>query len=106
MQHIEESDVAGENGDRSQDILMAKIDIPIASRRDATALFDFSSVEIEPEDWLPAPALTQVKREQTQPAAYVQNWFVRTVKQFAGGGINGIASQFARHVTAKPKLPE
>ena len=106
MKHIEQSDVAGECRDWPADILKAKIDVPIARRRDATSLSDFSSIEIEPEDPLLATAFTQVKREEAQPAADIQDWFVRAAKQFAGGRINGIAGQFTRHITPEPELRE
>ena len=104
MKHIEESDVAGENWNRSLDILMAKIDVPIAIRRDATSLSDFARVDIESEDRLRATAFTQIKREQTNPAADVQDRLVRATKQFVSRGINGIAPQFAPHIPTEPAL--
>ncbi len=104
MKHIEQSNIAGENGNRSLDILMVKVDVAIASRRDATSLSDFARIDIKSQDRLPATAFTQIKREQTHPAADVQDRLVRVTKQFVSRGINGIAPQFAPHITTEPAL--
>jgi hypothetical protein len=103
MKHIEQSNVAGESWNRSLDILTAKIDVPVA-RRDATSLSCFPRIDVESEDRLPATAFTQVKREQTKPAADIQDRLVRATKQFASDGINGITAQFAPHITTEPAL--
>lgn len=104
VKHIEESNVAGESWNRLLNILMAKIDVPIVRRRDATSLCDFSRIKIESKDRLPAGAFTQVKREQTKPATDIQDRFVRTPKQFVGRWINGIPPQFVPHITAQAEL--
>jgi len=104
MKHVEQSNVAGENWDRFLHILRAKIDVPVARRRDATSLPCFPRIDIESQERLPATAFSQIKREQTKSAADVQNWLVRATKQFVSGGINGVAAQFAPHVTTEPAL--
>ena len=103
MKHIEQSNVAGKNWNRSLDILMAKIDVPIASRRDATSLSGFPRINIESENRLPATAFTQIKCEQTKPATDIEDRLVRAKKQFIGGPINRITPQFAPHVRTKPE---
>jgi hypothetical protein len=65
---------------------------------------DFSRSNIEAKGRLPATAFAQIKREQTKPAADIQDRFLRAAKEFVGGRINGIAPQFARHITAQPAL--
>ena len=73
MKHVEENNIAGENRHRSPSILIPKIDVSIASRRDLTSLSGFSSIDIEAEDRLPATAFPKVKREQAKPAPNIQN---------------------------------
>ena len=82
MQHIEQSNVAGESWNWPLNILTAKIDVPMASRRDATSLSDFPRIDVESDDRLRASAFTQIKREQTKPAANIQDRLVRATKQF------------------------
>lgn len=58
MKHIEQSNVAGESWNWPLNILTAKIDVPMASRRDATSLSDFPRIDIKSEDRLLATAFT------------------------------------------------
>ena len=104
MKHVEQNYVAGERRNRSLDILRAKVDVIIARCGNATSLFDFPRIDIESEDRLPATAFAQIKREQTKSTADIQDRLVRLMKQFVGGAMNGIATQFVSHITTEPAL--
>ena len=104
MKHIEKSNVAGENGHRSAYILIAQMDVPIGGRGDGASLPDFPRIDIEAQERLPATAFAQIKREQTKPAADIQDRLLRAAKKLVSGGINGIAPQFAPHITSQPAL--
>ena len=80
MEHIEKSDVAGENRHRFLHVLKAKLDIFVRCRGDVASLPDFPRIDIEPEDRLPAPAFAQIKREQTNAASDIQDRLLRAAK--------------------------
>src|SRR5437016_10185913 len=103
MKHIEQSNVAGKHWNRLLNILTAKVDVPVAGC-DATSLSCFPQVDIKSENRWPETAFTQIKRKQTNPAADVQDRLIRAMKQFVSRGINGIAPQFAHHITTEPAL--
>jgi hypothetical protein len=85
------------------DILRTEIDVLVV-RRDAYSPPNFPRIKIESEDRLPAATFPQVKREQANSAADIQNRFVRAAKQLVSGGINGIAAQFAPDIATEPAL--
>src|SRR5205085_2574340 len=103
MKHIEQSDVAGETWNRLLNILTAKVNVPVAGC-DATSLSCFPQVDIKSENRSLKSAFPQIKRQQTNSAADIQDRFVRGMKQFVSGRINGIAAQFASHIPTEPAL--
>ena len=102
MKHIEKGNVAGENRNRSPDVLMAQIDVPIGGRGDGASLPDFPLIDIETQKRLLATAFAQIKREQAEPATDIQDRLLRAAKELVRGRINGIAPQFAPHITTQP----
>lgn len=104
MKHVEQGNAAGENWNRSLDILSPKIDVPIARRRDARSLANFPRIKIESEDRLLAATFPKIKRQQTQTAPDIEDRFGRAAKQLVGRGKNGIAPQLAADVTTQPTL--
>jgi hypothetical protein len=104
MKHIEKSNVARENWNRFPHVLMAQIDVSIGARGDAAPLPDFPSIDIEAQDRLPATAFAKIKREQTKPAADIQDRVLRAAKEFVSRRIDGIVPQLAPYITAQPPL--
>ena len=102
MEHIEERDVAAKLRERFLRILLVKTDIAIAISRRISGVPDFSRIDIEADDWLRAAAFAQIKREQTDAATDIENWFIRSVKKFIGLRKNRIAAQFALHIGTQP----
>src|SRR5438045_781334 len=102
MEHIEERDVAAKLRERFLRILLVKTDIAIAISRRISGVPDFSRIDIEADDWLRAAAFAQIKREQTDAATDIENWFIRSVKKFIGLRKNRIAAQFALHIMTQP----
>ena len=104
MQHIKKNNVAGEVRQRLLNILVMKINVRVMGFDNSLAVPDLSRIQIESEDPLPANTLAQIKREQTDAAPQIENRLGRVAQQFVGGGINGIAAQFAAHISSEPEL--
>ncbi len=104
MQHIKKHNIPGEMREQSLNVLVTKIDVLVVVLRNALSLSDLARIQIKSEDRLPATALAQIKRQQTDTASDIENRLGRAAQEFVRGGINGIAAQFAAHVAAEPTL--
>ena len=106
MQDIKESDVAGENRQRPLHIMQAKFDIFVLFRGDFAPVTDLSRIDIQSEHRLPAGALAEIKRQQTDAASDIQDRVPGRAQQFIRGRINLVVAQFAADIMAEPALLE
>jgi hypothetical protein len=84
--------------------LKAQVDIFVSLPRDVRSLPNFPFIDIQSEDWLPAPTLAQIERQQPHAASDIEDRFLRARKQLVSRGINGITPQFASHIATQPPL--
>src|SRR5205085_8660921 len=73
VKHIKESNVAGENRNRSEHVLVSKIDIVIVGGGDPAPVANLARIQIEPEHRLAAGAFAKVKGQQADAAPDIEN---------------------------------
>jgi hypothetical protein len=71
---------------------------------DLRSVKDFSGIDIQAEDGLPAGTFPQIKREQSHPAPYIQNGRRRGSKKFVSRLVNSIAPKLAADIVPQPPL--
>ena len=106
MQDIEEHHVARKARDRFADVMKTEVHVAIAVRGDLGAVTNLARVEVEPDDWLAAGALAQIKSQQSYAAADIENRLGRVSHQLVSGLVNPVAPQLAPDVTAEPWFRE
>ena len=105
MQEIEKHDVASLRN-RIADILFEESKIVINALHYRVGTLDFAPVTIEADDRREKIPLAQIESEQTNPAAEIEERFVRFSKQLEGGRKNWIAPQFLPGIDAQPAFPK
>ncbi len=105
MQEIEEDDVAGLR-DRLGHVLLEKLKVMVDALRDRVGPLDLAAVAVESADRCGKIPLAQIKGEQPDPAAEIDERLGRVAEELESGGKNWIAPQFAAGINAQPALAE
>jgi hypothetical protein len=104
MQDVEERDVSLEFRERMNEVVLDKAQLLTFARNNFAGLPDFAAIDIVAGDNRLKPAFAQVKRQQPDAAADIQERLVRGVQQVVSRAEDYIAPKFAPDVTLQPAL--
>ena len=92
--------------DRFAHIPLDEVEVAINAARHRPGPLDFAPVAVEPADRREKISLAQIKGEQPDAAADIEQRLVRVAKQLVGSGKDRVAAQFPAGINAQPAFPE